>query len=189
VCWFDKLPHNSALSGLAFGFGPNKGKRRQNRRSAIIVLAEAPYKLFAGCWATGYVPRKSFEKNSIPTQLYYRKGSDFIVDNLDEDQAIVFNVKDKGLIVLSGCAHAGIVNTFHYAKKFAGIERIYAILGEFHLARALEDEINQTIDLIKKEKPRYVIPSHCTGFQAISKFAHEMSGAFFEGVAGATYIF
>ena len=107
---------------------------------------------------------------------------------LEEDQAIVINVKDKGLVVLSGCAHSGIVNTVQHAKEFTGIDKIYAVIGGFHLARANDDEIDKTIEYIKSTKPAYVIPSHCTGFKAIGKFAQEMPDEFIEGIVGATYM-
>jgi 7,8-dihydropterin-6-yl-methyl-4-(beta-D-ribofuranosyl)aminobenzene 5'-phosphate synthase len=61
-------------------------------------------------------------------------------------------------------------------------------LGGFHLARATDDEITRTIESIQKEKPAYVIPSHCTGFQATSRIYQEMPDEFMEGVVGATYI-
>jgi 7,8-dihydropterin-6-yl-methyl-4-(beta-D-ribofuranosyl)aminobenzene 5'-phosphate synthase len=156
---------------------------------ANIILSSKPYKLFPGCWTTGYVPRKGFEKIGRPTQLLYRRESELIPDDLEEDQAIVINVKDKGLVVLSGCAHSGIVNTINHAKEFTGISTIYAIIGGFHLARANDDEINKTIELIEKEKPTTIIPSHCTGLTAISKFSQRMPDEFIEGVVGATFIF
>jgi 7,8-dihydropterin-6-yl-methyl-4-(beta-D-ribofuranosyl)aminobenzene 5'-phosphate synthase len=155
---------------------------------AKIVNSEKPYKLDQGCWTTGYIPRRSFEKSGRPTQLLYRNGSEFLLDDMDEDQAIVINVKDKGLIVLSGCAHSGIVNTIEHSKDISGIETVYAIVGGFHLARAEDEEIDKIIEYIKKEKPAYVIPSHCSGFRAISKFALEMPDEFIEGVVGTTYI-
>ena len=155
---------------------------------AKIILSEEPYKLAQGCWTTGFVPRTSFEKSGRPTKLLYRNGSDFIPDELEEDQAIVINVKDKGLIVLSGCAHSGIVNTIQHAKELTGINKIYAIIGGFHLANADENEISKTVEYIKSTRPTYVIPSHCTGFQAIGQFAQEMPDEFIEGIVGATYI-
>jgi 7,8-dihydropterin-6-yl-methyl-4-(beta-D-ribofuranosyl)aminobenzene 5'-phosphate synthase len=102
---------------------------------------------------------------------------------------MVFNVKDKGLVVLSGCAHSGILNTIYHAREFTGVDTIYAVIGGFHLARAKDEEIEKTIKLIKEEKPTYIIPCHCTGFKAISKFSQEMPDAFIEGVVGATYNF
>lgn len=171
--------------------GPIQPPPRQEWEAAgaKIVLSTEPYKLSPDCWTTGYVPRKSFEKVGRPTQLLYRSGDELTPDDLDEDQAIVINIKDKGLIVLSGCAHSGIVNTVNYAKEFTGISTIYAIIGGFHLARAKEDEIDKTIDFIKREKPIYVVPSHCTGFQAMKRFSQEMPDEFIEGVVGTTYIF
>jgi 7,8-dihydropterin-6-yl-methyl-4-(beta-D-ribofuranosyl)aminobenzene 5'-phosphate synthase len=156
---------------------------------AKIISSEKPLKLNQGCWTTGYVPRTSFEKSGRPSKLLYRKGSEFLPDDLDEDQAIVINVKDKGLIVLSGCAHSGIVNTIEHGKEISGIETVYAIVGGFHLARAEDEEIDKTIEYIKNEKPAYVIPSHCTGLRAISRFAQEMPDEFIESVVGTTYIF
>lgn len=162
--------------------------REWEAAGARIVESAKPYKLASGCWTTGYIPRTSFENSGRSTRLLYRSGSDLMPDDLEEDQAIVINVKDKGLVVLSGCAHSGIVNTIRYAKEFTGIDRVYAILGGFHLARAEDDEILKTIDAVKKEKPVIVVPSHCTGFKAMCKFAQEMPEEFIEGVVGATYI-
>ena len=153
-----------------------------------IIRSQEPYKLGQGCWTTGYIPRRSFEKSGRPTKLLYRSGSEFIPDDLDEDQAIVMNVKDKGLIVLSGCAHSGIVNTVNYAKEFTGVDTIYAIIGGFHLARAKDDEIDETIDYIQSVRPRYIVPSHCTGLRAICQFAQEMPDEFIEGIVGTTYV-
>ena len=154
---------------------------------ANIIQSEEPYQLAPGCWTTGFIPRTSFEESGRSKKLLYRKGSDFIPDDLEDDQAIVINVNEKGLIVLSGCAHSGIVNTVNYAQKFSGIDSIYAIIGGFHLARASDEEIERTTEHIKSFGPQLVIPSHCTGLRAISRFAHEMPEEFVEGIVGATY--
>jgi 7,8-dihydropterin-6-yl-methyl-4-(beta-D-ribofuranosyl)aminobenzene 5'-phosphate synthase len=156
---------------------------------AAIVVSEEPYQLDDGCWTTGYVPRTSFEEVRRPKTLHYRVGSEFIPDDLDEDQAILIEIKDKGLIVLSGCAHAGIVNTVEHARKISGTETILAVIGGFHLARANEDEIEQTIRFFKDINPNIIVPCHCTGLNAISRFAQEFPSQFIEGVVGATYSF
>ncbi len=155
---------------------------------AKIITSSKPYKLLEGCWTTGYVPRNSFETAGRPKQWLYREESEFLPDDVDEDQAIIINVKDKGLVILSGCAHSGIVNTIEQAKSFTGIDKVYAIIGGFHLARAKEEEITKTIEYIKSEHPSLVAPSHCSGFQAISRFAQEMPDEFIEGVVGITYV-
>jgi 7,8-dihydropterin-6-yl-methyl-4-(beta-D-ribofuranosyl)aminobenzene 5'-phosphate synthase len=156
---------------------------------ANIELSDEPYQLGPGCWTTGYVPRKSFEKSGRPTQLLYREGDNLYPDDLEEDQAIVINVEGKGLVVLSGCAHAGIVNTVEHAQKISGVDSVFAIIGGFHLARSDAEEIQVTIDAIKAKKPEILVPCHCTGFQAMSMYAQQIPNAFLPGVVGATYIF
>jgi 7,8-dihydropterin-6-yl-methyl-4-(beta-D-ribofuranosyl)aminobenzene 5'-phosphate synthase len=156
---------------------------------AKIVLSSEPYSLVSGCWTTGYVPRRSFEKSGRPTNLLYRDGDDFFHDDLDEDQAIVINIKQKGLVVLSGCAHAGIINTIKRAREISGIDQVYAVLGGFHLARSNEKEIQQTISVFKELNPKILIPCHCTGFQAMCAIAQHLPDQFHHGVVGATYMF
>lgn len=164
-------------------------KQEWQAAGATITTSEEPYELGPGCWTTGYIPRDSFEESGRPTRLFYRQGSDFAHDDMDEDQAIGIFLQGKGLIILSGCAHSGIVNTVNQVKQIFGIETIHAIIGGFHLAEASDEEIDQTIDLIKGFAPKLVVPSHCTGFRAINQFAQEMPDEFAEGVVGATYQF
>ena len=156
---------------------------------ASMVVSEEPLRLEDGCWTTGYVPRASFEETKRPKKLRFRQGSDVFPDDLEEDQAILINVRDEGLVVLSGCAHSGIVNTIEHARNISGIETILAVIGGFHLARANDDEIDQTIDYFTGIGPSLIVPCHCTGLTAISRFAQEFPDQFIEGVVGATYIF
>jgi 7,8-dihydropterin-6-yl-methyl-4-(beta-D-ribofuranosyl)aminobenzene 5'-phosphate synthase len=156
---------------------------------AEIVLSEGPYQLGPGCWTTGAVPRKSFESSGISSNMRYRVEGDFLPDKIEEDQAIVIHAKDKGLIVLSGCAHSGIVNTVNHAREISAVDKIWAILGGFHLARASDEELRLTIEAIKEFRPHLIAPSHCTGFKAICEFAREMPEAFVVGQVGTTYLF
>ena len=175
--------------GGKFGPMPPPPWQEWEALGAEIVQSEEPYKLSPGCWMTGGVPRLSFEKSGIPERLTYRDGDKFHSDYLEEDQAIAINVEEKGLVVVSGCAHSGIVNTVKRAQDISGIDRVWAILGGFHLARAKDDEIMQTVDAVKMLDPQMIVPSHCTGFQAQRIFAAEMPEVFLPGVVGATYLF
>jgi 7,8-dihydropterin-6-yl-methyl-4-(beta-D-ribofuranosyl)aminobenzene 5'-phosphate synthase len=156
---------------------------------AEIILSEGPYRLGPGCWTTGEVPRLSFEESGRPSSTKYREGKKFLQDDIEEDQAIVIHVKDKGLVVVSGCAHSGIVNTVNYAREISGIAEVWAILGGFHLARSPDDEIAMTVEEIKKLKPMLLAPSHCTGFKAMHRLASEMPEAFVYSVVGTKYLF
>jgi 7,8-dihydropterin-6-yl-methyl-4-(beta-D-ribofuranosyl)aminobenzene 5'-phosphate synthase len=171
-------------------YGPHVAPRDEwESAGAEIVASEGPYQLGQGCWTTGAVPRRSYEQAGTPPSRAYREGDEFVRDWLEDDQAIVINVREKGLVVLSGCAHSGIVNTVQYAKEISGVDEVYAILGGFHLAPAKDDEIERTIDEIIKLRPKVVVPTHCTGFKAIAQFASRMPDEFVQGVVGTKYLF
>jgi 7,8-dihydropterin-6-yl-methyl-4-(beta-D-ribofuranosyl)aminobenzene 5'-phosphate synthase len=156
---------------------------------AEIVLSEKPYKLGPGCWTTGAVPRLSFEQTGRSDSLRYREGARLLPDDIDEDQAIIISLRDKGLLVVSGCAHAGIVNTVEHARAISGVEEVWGVLGGFHLARADEAEIRQTIEAVRGWRPALVSPLHCSGFDARRHFAAAMPEQFVRGLVGTTYIF
>jgi 7,8-dihydropterin-6-yl-methyl-4-(beta-D-ribofuranosyl)aminobenzene 5'-phosphate synthase len=155
---------------------------------AEVIMSEGPYQFGQGCFSTGFVPRLSFEQPGT-SGVSYREGDLFKPDDVEEDQAIAINVKEKGLVVLSGCAHAGIVNTVNYAKKLSGVNRVYAVIGGFHLSEVKDEEIELTIAEMKACGTGMVVPSHCTGLRATCKFARRMPGEFVTGVVGTTYLF
>jgi 7,8-dihydropterin-6-yl-methyl-4-(beta-D-ribofuranosyl)aminobenzene 5'-phosphate synthase len=93
------------------------------------------------------------------------------------------------LVIVSGCAHTGIVNTVKQAQKLSGVEKIHAILGGFHLLNVKQEIINKTVADIKLMKPNYVVPTHCTGFEAIVTFCQEMPNEFNLNTAGTKYTF
>jgi 7,8-dihydropterin-6-yl-methyl-4-(beta-D-ribofuranosyl)aminobenzene 5'-phosphate synthase len=172
-------------------YGPMQPPPRLEWESlgAEVILSEEPYELGRGCWTTGTVPHLSSEKSGRSSSLYYRQESDLIHDNIEDDQALVVNVKNKGLVILSGCAHSGIVNTINRARQISGVERVWAVLGGFHLAGADEDELRKTVDALKEFQPARIVPSHCTGFHAQCRLAAEMGDVFTPGVVGASFFF
>lgn len=157
---------------------------------ARLILSESPYPLAPGCWTTGYIPRRSFETaGRDPGRRFYREGSEFKPDDIEDDQAIVIHLQDKGLIVLSGCAHAGILNTVRHAQNISGVEQVHAILGGFHLAPASPQDLQRTIQEIQALHPQIVAPCHCTGLTAEAALARRMPEQFVEAVVGVTYEF
>ena len=110
-------------------------------------------------------------------------------DDMKGEQGVFFNVKGKGLVVLSGCAHRGIVNTVKQAQKSAGTDKIHAIMGGFHLITAKPEVIQSTVADIKAMKPDYIVPTHCTGFRTMVAFSREMPNEFILNTAGTRYTF
>lgn len=114
----------------------------------------------------------------------------WVVDPFHHDQGLAVKVKGRGLVVVGGCSHAGIINTVKHAQKVAGINKVHAILGGFHLSGALfEPIIGGTIEEMKKICPDIVVPMHCTGWKAINQFAKEMPEQFILNAVGTTYVF
>ncbi len=111
-------------------------------------------------------------------------------DPIEDDTAIAINVKGKGLIVLSGCSHSGIVNTVEHARKVTGIEKVHAVMGGFHLAGPLfEPIIEATTEAIKKIDPDHIIPCHCTGRKAVMYIEKEMPDQFIFNMSGTKLTF
>ncbi len=172
-------------------YGPNQPPPRAEWEAAgaEVILSAGPYKLGPGCATTGAIPRRSFEKAGTPPALRYREGATLVRDRIEDDQALVINVKGKGLVVVAGCAHAGIVNTVKHAQEICGVDQVWAILGGFHLASASDEDVQRTIDELAKLEPTMVVPTHCTGFSAISQFAARMPDRFVLGAVGTRYLF
>jgi 7,8-dihydropterin-6-yl-methyl-4-(beta-D-ribofuranosyl)aminobenzene 5'-phosphate synthase len=139
---------------------------------------------------TGEIPRtNSFEKG-FPNHYSTVDGEIEADPLIRDDQAIILNVKDKGLVVITGCGHAGIINTLNYAKELTGEDRIYAVLGGMHLSGGLfEPIIPATIRELQGLKPRFLVPCHCSGLKAVSEIARKMPHAFIQNSVGTNYIF
>jgi 7,8-dihydropterin-6-yl-methyl-4-(beta-D-ribofuranosyl)aminobenzene 5'-phosphate synthase len=105
-----------------------------------------------------------------------------------DDQALVANVRGKGLVVLTGCGHAGIVNTCRYALRLTGTDRLHAVIGGFHLNGPLfEPVIGDTLDAFEQLAPDVIVPAHCTGWKATHGFARRFPDAFIQNSVGTTF--
>jgi 7,8-dihydropterin-6-yl-methyl-4-(beta-D-ribofuranosyl)aminobenzene 5'-phosphate synthase len=107
-----------------------------------------------------------------------------------DDQCAIINVKEKGLVILTGCGHSGIINTIRNAQHITGVDKIHAVIGGFHLSgAAFEPIIPATIAALKEINPRYVMPGHCTGWRATHQIAQAMPDAFIPNSVGTTLTF
>lgn len=138
---------------------------------------------------TGEIERTSgFEKCN---PVYFVEESDsWVPDTFHDDQAVVLNLKGKGLVIITGCAHAGVINTIRYATAITGIDQIYAVIGGFHLSGSFFSRIiDPTVACLKEIHPGYVVPLHCTGWEAINRFTQEMPGQVIVNTVGSAYTF
>jgi 7,8-dihydropterin-6-yl-methyl-4-(beta-D-ribofuranosyl)aminobenzene 5'-phosphate synthase len=104
-----------------------------------------------------------------------------------DDQALVLRLRDRGLVVLSGCGHAGIVNTVRYARRLTGEDSIAAVIGGFHLSGPMfEPVIEPTVDAFAALAPGLLVPAHCTGWRAVHRLATRFPDAFVMSTVGTT---
>ncbi len=153
-----------------------------------VVEVKNLTEIVPGAYFTGNITRVTpYEK--VPTNFQIKRGEKIEPDTFPGEQGLFFKVKGKGLVVLSGCAHAGIVNTVRQAQKAAITDKVHAIMGGFHLINAKPELIQSTVADIKAMKPDMIVPAHCTGFEAIVAFSKEMPNEFVMNTAGTRYTF
>ncbi len=155
-----------------------------------IIEERGPTMVIGGrALVTGQIPRTTpFEKGS-PRQVALIDGRWQPDPWIHDDQAIVINVKDKGLVVLTGCGHAGVVNTLKCARELTGVQQIHAVIGGFHLTGPIfEPIIAPAGSALKEFNPSIIVPQHCTGWKATHLIAREFADAFVPNSVGTTML-
>jgi 7,8-dihydropterin-6-yl-methyl-4-(beta-D-ribofuranosyl)aminobenzene 5'-phosphate synthase len=105
-----------------------------------------------------------------------------------DDQALIVDVKDKGLVVITGCGHAGVVNICRYARRLAGDRPLHAVIGGFHLnGPVFEPLIPRVLDDLAALAPNFVVPAHCTGWRAQHAMGARFGEAFVPNTVGTRF--
>lgn len=139
---------------------------------------------------TGEVPRVTDFEQGFPFFERDRDGNWEPEPHLADDQAVVVHVRGKGVVVLTGCGHAGIVNIVRRAQALAGTTRVAGVIGGFHLPPPFFDAaIPATIDALRRFAPGVLVPGHCTGYRAQQAIAQAMPEAYVPNAVGTTLVF
>lgn len=174
-------------NGAEIGLPPPKPE--DFRRECIEVIEEVGPSMLVNdmVLVSGEVARTTHFEQGFP--IHYAKRHDHWEPDplIMDDQCAIMNVRDKGLVIITGCGHAGIVNTILHAQAITGVQAVYAVIGGFHLTgRIFEPIIPATIEALEKIKPRYLMPGHCTGWTATHQIARAMPDAFIANSVGTT---
>ena len=165
---------------------------REQIKTAGMTLVETrtPLALLGGdVLFLGEVPRRTDFERGFPIAYYQEDGVEKW-DPIEDDTSLVMNLRGKGLVILSGCAHSGIVNNVRYAKEVTGVDAVYAVMGGFHLGGPFfESIIGRTTEELKKADPTYIIPTHCTGQKATAYMEKEMPDRFILNMSGTKLTF
>ena len=156
--------------------------------NAQLIETPSPTLIGEGSFViTGEIPRTNDFEKALPGSLMEVEG-ELIPDNIIDDQAVVVVLKNHGLVVLTGCAHAGVINTVNYARKLTGIDRVYAVIGGFHLSgEPFRHALEPTLDALRMLNPKMLVPMHCSGIEAKSLLYREMPDRIKVSGVGTTF--
>jgi 7,8-dihydropterin-6-yl-methyl-4-(beta-D-ribofuranosyl)aminobenzene 5'-phosphate synthase len=139
---------------------------------------------------SGQVDRTTDFETGFPIHYTKRNGQWENDPLVLDDQCVIVNVRGRGLVVITGCCHAGVINSIRYAQALTDCQQVYAVLGGFHLTGGIfEKIIPETIAELQKINPTYLMPGHCTGWSAIHQIAQAMPEAFIPNNVGTTLVF
>jgi 7,8-dihydropterin-6-yl-methyl-4-(beta-D-ribofuranosyl)aminobenzene 5'-phosphate synthase len=178
--------------------------------SVEAVLSEVPIVIEGHAFTTGAVPRTSIEhvlpntwveigiKDGVGCDASAYMNHHFTAEELAgkpqpdqhwHEHATCFNLKGRGLVVISSCGHAGIINTLKRAQEVSGVDKIYALVGGFHLAPAPEDYLRQVMAELNKFDLEHVMPMHCSGQNFVDLAKQEMPEKLVLCGTGSSYTF
>jgi 7,8-dihydropterin-6-yl-methyl-4-(beta-D-ribofuranosyl)aminobenzene 5'-phosphate synthase len=161
-----------------------------SREGYSLVESDRPEEILDGAFfLSGEIPRRSFERG-MANHLRVTSSGDWEPDPLVTDERFMLaHVSGKGLVIFTGCSHAGIVNVCCHAQELFPETPFYALVGGLHLVYPNEDLIDETIAELNKFGFRLIIPGHCTGWRAVHAFATAFGGGTVDPLAVGTQQF
>ncbi len=130
-----------------------------------LFLTKDPLEIMPGIMTTGEVKRQTdFEELGI--ELKTIENGRIKDDQMLDDTSVIANIRGKGLVIVTGCSHAGIVNIVRHARELTGCDQIEGVVGGLHLVDAPDARIKRTAEELSKLNPKWICAGHCTGFKA-----------------------
>ncbi|OPL11460.1 MAG: hypothetical protein AVO34_08585 [Firmicutes bacterium ML8_F2] len=149
---------------------------------ARFKMITEPAEVAENVFTSGEIPLVT-DYEGVGSIFYVKEGGEFRNDPLLDDLAL-FVKTDRGLVVLLGCGHRGMINTIEHARNITGEERVYAVVGGTHLVSASDERLDKTVRDLKELDVKRIGVSHCTGFKAAARLQHEFKDRFFMNNAG-----
>jgi 7,8-dihydropterin-6-yl-methyl-4-(beta-D-ribofuranosyl)aminobenzene 5'-phosphate synthase len=181
-------PHYSIRDGLARSIAMPEGARLalESLPTERIHWAQKPLEVTEGSGVTGPIPRLTDYED--PGGPFFLDPAAARADPITDDQALWIRT-DRGLVVIVGCGHAGVVNSLRHAERLSGGTRLRAVIGGFHLAQASELRLRSTMDALKELDLELIVPCHCTGEAAAARLAEAFGDRVVSGMAGMLFTF
>jgi 7,8-dihydropterin-6-yl-methyl-4-(beta-D-ribofuranosyl)aminobenzene 5'-phosphate synthase len=159
------------------------------REGFEVIERRQPSVLVGGMLITGEVDRVTEFERGMPPAHQAWDGHRWQHDpTVIDDQALVVNVRGRGLVIVTGCGHAGVVNIIRQAMRLTGVSRLLAVIGGFHLSGpAFEPVIEPTVAALTELAPELIVPGHCTGWRAQHSLAARLPDAWVQSSVGSAY--
>lgn len=154
---------------------------------AEIIYTDEFTRIGPGVFVTGAIPRVT-DYEDVGGNFFALKGGQLVTDHLEDDMAMVIDHPD-GLIIIDGCAHAGIINTIKYACSKTGQPKVLAFIGGTHLINASPERMKKTIAALRELDVRQIIPCHCTGFNAAAELRSQLGERVVKGETSMQFQF
>src|SRR5437867_2995980 len=158
------------------------------RYEVAVRLVAQPTPIVEGMWLSGEM-HATEEWETSPSNLRVEENGELIQDTFIGEQALVANVRDRGLVVVTSCSHRGIVGICRNAVRITGVPRVHAVIGGFHLSGLEEARITRVVDAFRALDVEHLVPQHCTGIEAICAVAQRVPGRFTASSVGTTFEF
>jgi 7,8-dihydropterin-6-yl-methyl-4-(beta-D-ribofuranosyl)aminobenzene 5'-phosphate synthase len=201
----DNFCHRLRGTDLAqLGEGGTLSRGDIDAQKVTTVLCQTPTVIAGHAFTTGVIKRSSIER-VLPNGFvdYTKEGAGcdyghytaaelqgkFVPDEHVHEHATCFNIRGKGLVVISSCGHVGIVNSVRQAQEVSGIQKVHAIVGGFHLGPAPADYLKQVVAEIKKLEPDVLVPMHCSGLNFLLEARSQLPGNVIQTSTGSRLIF
>lgn len=152
---------------------------------ANFILSPKPIQLTENIWTTGEIPMVT-DFEFIESIFYVKENGILREDTIPDDLALILKT-DKGLVIVLGCGHRGIINTIYHAQRITAEERIHTIVGGTHLFPKSEEQQEKALKELKRIGVQKIGVSHCTGFDASMKLSKLFGDKFFFNHAGTVY--
>jgi 7,8-dihydropterin-6-yl-methyl-4-(beta-D-ribofuranosyl)aminobenzene 5'-phosphate synthase len=168
---------------------PTTSRRALAEAGFDVIEQQQPSFLFdRSVLVTGEVPRTTGYEPGFPPQQAWIGGGWQPDPLVLDDQALIVNVAGRGLVVITGCGHAGVINIARYARRLTGGQPLYALLGGFHLNGPLfEPLIPRVLDELAAMNPGVLVPAHCTGWRAQHAMSARFPDAFVPNTVGTSF--
>lgn len=161
-------------------------QRISSDRSFSLNTTNQPVELQPGVLTSGEIPLD--DPDEVTKGMLIRKDGRFYHDTFRDELSLYIHVQDKGLVIITGCGHCGILNTIRHAQNLTGIDQVYAVIGGFHQNWAPLERIHKTIQTLQALHPTVISGMHCTGFRFTSECMHQMPFQTSLAVVGTTFI-